>query len=287
MEHAKRLRGLLAEQGLNLLQAAKLLHVSLRTLQNWLSGHHQIPPMAVKLLRLLRYMELPGEAWRGWSFSRGALVTPEGRIIQGRDGAWWSLLVRQAHSFGQLYREAQMAAIERSHLVSLNDENGPEARAARNDAGALGSGPDLDTPPSNTGVNNGKWCESGATMAPWPQISDSLLPSIPSPAPTASGSASALIPSLVSPSTPISEGLKRPPIPPLPSSLLRLYHSRKGPQPSEWPTYAVSLQGPFLVQPNQFTLAPKLAQASYAPTRSSSRPGRLQTPAPDLLGGAL
>ena len=147
MEHAKRLRGLLAEQGLNLLQAAKLLHVSLRTLQNWLSGHHQIPPMAVKLLRLLRYMELPGEAWRGWSFSRGALVTPEGRIIQGRDGAWWSLLVRQAHSFGQLYREAQMAAIERSHLVSLNDENGPEARAARNDAGALGSGPDLDTPP--------------------------------------------------------------------------------------------------------------------------------------------
>lgn len=90
-----------------------------------------MPYSVLKLLRLLRYMELPGESWAGWHFSRGHLVTPEGRTLSGKDGSWWSLLVRQAQGFGQLYREAQMAAIERSHLVSLTDENtdqGPKAR---------------------------------------------------------------------------------------------------------------------------------------------------------------
>ena len=61
MAHSARLSGLLAEQGLTVPEAAKLLHVSLRTLQNWLSGKHQIPYMAFKLLRLLRYTELPGK----------------------------------------------------------------------------------------------------------------------------------------------------------------------------------------------------------------------------------
>lgn len=61
--------------------------------------------MAFKVLRLERYMELPGKAWAGWYFSRGQLVTPEGRTIDGSEGAWWSLLVRQAHGLGKLYRE--------------------------------------------------------------------------------------------------------------------------------------------------------------------------------------
>lgn len=105
MEAAKRFRAMLADLGLKHLDAATLLHVSLRTLQNWLSGRHEVPYSAYKLLRLMRYMELPGESWRGWHFSRGQLVTPEGRTISGREGVWWSLLVRQAQGFGQLYRE--------------------------------------------------------------------------------------------------------------------------------------------------------------------------------------
>lgn len=104
MEHAKRFRALLADLGLKHPEAAKMLHISLRTLHNWLSGRHEVPYAAYKLLRLLRYMELPGPSWAGWHFSRGQLVTPEGRAISGRDGAWWSLLVRRAHSFGELYR---------------------------------------------------------------------------------------------------------------------------------------------------------------------------------------
>ena len=88
MEHAKRFRALLADLGLKHPEAAQMLHVSLRTLQNWLSGRHEVPYSVLKLLRLLRYMELPGQAWAGWHFSRGQLVTPEGRTISGRDGAW-------------------------------------------------------------------------------------------------------------------------------------------------------------------------------------------------------
>lgn len=111
MAHALRFRAMLADLGLSYPEAAKMLHVSLRTLHNWLSGRHAVPYAAYKLLRLLRYMELPGEAWAGWHFSRGQLVTPEGRTISGKDGSWWSLLVRQAHGFGDLYRELQLARI--------------------------------------------------------------------------------------------------------------------------------------------------------------------------------
>ncbi len=103
MEHAKRFRALLADAGLSNDAAAKSLRVSLRTLQNWLSGRHEVPYAAFKLLRLLRYMELPGDAWRGWSFSRGMLVTPEGRTISGHEGSWWSLLVRRAAAFQSMY----------------------------------------------------------------------------------------------------------------------------------------------------------------------------------------
>ena len=105
---------MLADLGLKHPEAAKLLHVSLRTLQNWLSGRHEVPYAAYKLLRLMRYMELPGESWRGWHFSRGELVTPEGRTISGADSVWWSLLVRQAHGFGELYRKSQSTPCQRS-----------------------------------------------------------------------------------------------------------------------------------------------------------------------------
>lgn len=103
MEQAKRFRSMLASFGLPHPEAAKLLHVSLRTLQNWLSGRHEVPYTAYKLVRLLRYMELPGKEWDGWYFAGGVLVTPEGRTLTGKDGSWWSLLVRQARCFQAAY----------------------------------------------------------------------------------------------------------------------------------------------------------------------------------------
>lgn len=76
IEHASRFRSLLADLGLTHPEAAQLLHVSLRTLHNWLSARHEVPYAAYKLLRLLRCMELPDQSWAGWHFSRGLLVAP-------------------------------------------------------------------------------------------------------------------------------------------------------------------------------------------------------------------
>jgi hypothetical protein len=129
MAHADRFRALLAHLGLSHPEAAKLLHVSLRTLQNWLSGHHAVPYTAYKLLRLMRYMELPGPSWAGWHFSQGQLVTPEGRTISGKDGAWWSLLVRQAHGFGELYKRFNSLSVHRPGAAG-----GPVAQRGRTTA---------------------------------------------------------------------------------------------------------------------------------------------------------
>ncbi|WP_423779864.1 DUF3653 domain-containing protein [Delftia acidovorans] len=65
-------------------------------MHNWACGKHDIPYATYRLLRLLNHMELPGQSWRGWSFSRGLLISPEGHTLRGNDGAWWSLLVRRA-----------------------------------------------------------------------------------------------------------------------------------------------------------------------------------------------
>ncbi len=232
-------------------------------------------------------MELPGKSWEGWHFSRGMLVTPEGRTLTGKDGSWWSLLVRQAQGFGQLYREAQMACINASHGAHLRQAPHLAQRPAVQADASAGAAPKTDTPPSNTGVNDGKWCESGAIMAPWPPISDSLLPSIPSPASTANGSESASIRSLVSPSTPTCEAPKPPQTRRLPPSLWPLNHSRQSLPQSDWPTFAVSLQGPFRLPPSPRTPAPRPDPPSFAATRRPSTPGRPQTPKADSAGGAV
>lgn len=100
---AYRFRAMYRNLGLDLAGCAKLLHVTERTLHNWQSGKHDIPFAAYKLLRLLNRMELPGESWAGWCFHGGKLWTPEGRSIAGTDSSWWSLLVRRAAMFDELY----------------------------------------------------------------------------------------------------------------------------------------------------------------------------------------
>lgn len=168
LQQAQKFRAMYRNLGLDLSGCAKLLHVTERTLHNWECGKHDIPYATFKLLRLLNGMELPGESWRGWSFQGGKLWSPEGRAFVGTDGAWWSLLVRQAHG----YRE----------LMARGAEGRPVARALARAAGrAAAPGPDAPasvrreapapivlpllavrlglsgfaTPPSNTGVNNG------------------------------------------------------------------------------------------------------------------------------------
>ncbi|WP_293604673.1 VC1465 family Xer recombination activation factor [Polaromonas sp. UBA4122] len=197
MEHALRFRAMLAELGLPHPDAAQLLHVSLRTLQNWLSGRHEVPYAAYKLLRLLRYMELPGQAWSGWHFSRGQLVTPEGRTISGKDGSWWSLLVRQAHSFGELYRELQL--VRMSQLGAAT----PRGIRAEGRAADSASIPGLVSVSTSATDNIDRRGHNGVIMEPWPTISDFPLPSMLTPAPAVSVLESALTPCSALPSMPI------------------------------------------------------------------------------------
>ena len=209
LAHSERFSGLLAEQGLSHPEAAKLLHVSLRTLQNWLSGKHQIPYMAFKLLRLLRYMELPGKSWQGWHFSRGMLVTPEGRTITGHEGAWWSLLVRQAKSFGQLYRER--IALNASFHQADSKASGGLAREAGAplDAGLVPFKTSLETT-----LETGS--QPDVIMTSWPILCDFPTPSTLPPEAVPTTSASALTPSFASPLTPTCDHLAKLPQPLLP-----------------------------------------------------------------------
>lgn len=220
MAHSDRLSGLLAEQGLTHPEAAKLLHVSLRTLQNWLSGKHQIPYMAFKLLRLLRYMELPGKGWQGWHFSRGQLVTPEGRTIAGHEGAWWSLLVRQAKGFRELYKQVHRPSVGAGNPVSSVQV--PEAGARAESevfAAAPASGP---FPPScNTGGKYPPSSQPDVIMTSWPTLYDFPTPSTERPEPAAKGWESASTGLYRWPLTPICEVLKASPRP----NLSRLPHS--------------------------------------------------------------
>ncbi len=62
-----------------------------------------MPYSAYKLVRVLRWFELPGAAWAGWHFAAGKLWSPEGFGFEPQDAAWWSLLVRQARGFRSLY----------------------------------------------------------------------------------------------------------------------------------------------------------------------------------------
>ena len=102
-----RFKVLCADAGLSIDQAAQLLHVTPRTIRYWFSGKTWVPYSAYKLLRVMRYFELPGAEWRGWHFHSGKLWTPEGHGFSPQDSNWWSLLVRRSHAFGTLYAREQ------------------------------------------------------------------------------------------------------------------------------------------------------------------------------------
>ena len=101
----RRLRSMYLNLGMQRADVAKFLQVSERTIHNWESGRHIIPFAVYKLLRLLNGMDLPGGTWEGWRFAGGKLWSPEGHSFTGKDGSWWSLLVRRAAMFDKLARE--------------------------------------------------------------------------------------------------------------------------------------------------------------------------------------
>lgn len=107
---ALRFKAECASLGLSAARVAKVLHVTPRTVHNWFSGRVRPPFVAVKLIRLMNYMELPG--WDGWSFHNGQLWSPEGFAFKATDSTWWSLLVRQARCFRSTYEECRRLRVE-------------------------------------------------------------------------------------------------------------------------------------------------------------------------------
>jgi hypothetical protein len=129
-----------AALALNQAAAAKLFQVTPRTVHNWFSGRVRPPFVAVKLLRLMTRMELPG--WDGWAFHGGKLWSPEGHAFEPKDGAWWSLLVRQARGFRQAYDEVCRLRIDLA--LARAADAAPEGRPAgarHGEAAATPGGP--------------------------------------------------------------------------------------------------------------------------------------------------
>jgi len=266
MEYARRFRALLADLGLTYPDAAQLLHVSIRTLHNWTNGTHAVPYAVTKMLRLLRHMELPGKAWAGWHFSRGCLVTPEGRTIAAHESSWWSMMVLRAQSFSKLYNERNPVASARDSGYSEPCKplsTPPAPPAARN----VPHGNHGDNLPSNVGV----WGQDGATLLPcdltWPSIFDLPLNSTPLPVATASGSESPLTASSALPLTPIYNG------PRLSVPLYRLHLQQHQPLPLSLPAQCGKSQH-----------LPPLSGPLQSPS-PSSRPNPRKPNAPSLQSG--
>jgi DNA-binding transcriptional regulator YiaG len=112
---ASRFRVLCADAGLSLDLVAQTLHVTPRTVRYWFSGKSAVPYAAYKLVRILRWFELPQKGFEGWCMHSGKLWTPEGIPIGPEDGGWWSLLVRQARCFRTLYQRS--ADFERALMM--------------------------------------------------------------------------------------------------------------------------------------------------------------------------
>ena len=195
-----------------------MLHVSLRTVHNWFSGRHQVPYIAYKLLRLLRYMELPGKSWEGWHFTRGMLVTPEGRTISGKDGSWWSLLVRQSRCYVDLAAKNQA-----TQKKAVEHAKGSHASG---DGGAAALIYLKNTTEPNSTIFNDIEQNNGAIMGSWPTISESRPPLTLKPVAAVSVSASASTPLFALHLMPISDSplqsLPVLPAPFLPSRCLPL-----------------------------------------------------------------
>jgi DNA-binding transcriptional regulator YiaG len=139
---ACRFRVLCADAGLSLELVAQTLHVTPRTVRYWFSGKSAVPYAAYKLVRILRWFELPQKGFEGWCMHSGKLWTPEGHAIAPEDGGWWSLLVRQARCFRTLYQrsadfERALMMLTAKGLTASDAERG-QMRPAVTPAGVAG-----------------------------------------------------------------------------------------------------------------------------------------------------
>jgi hypothetical protein len=288
-------------------EAAKTLHVSVRTLHNWASGTHAVPYAVTKCLRMMRYTELPGQSWSGWHFSRGCLVSPEGRTIEGHESAWWSMMVGRAKAFNKVYQELKELRRNAAALEGPRQRGGtsgpqPTLVAATgtgySEACLSKTALQLQEPPKTHPHGNhgdhldkvvSKRYQTDTIQTLWPSASDSPHRLIPSPVRTASGSESPSIPLSVSPLMPIYNVRMRlqssPNLSPSQSRALPLQ-----PLPFEksqsTPLAPCSLSSS-LDKSQSLTLSPSLVPIQASQTAPSWRTGTEGTRQSNASGGGL
>ncbi len=219
----QRLRTARKTMGWSIPDAAKYFQVTERTWHNWETGAHRIPFAVYKLCRVMAHMELPGDGWKGWSFQGTDLVTPEGRIIQAKDGAWWSLLVRNAHAFLATYKESRRLRA----MLAADAPAGPCGEAV-----GVGGAEAAGLVPFKTSLKTTHEAESNrlqndVKIESWPTLCDFQTPSMPPLGQKPTILESALTPSSVSPLTPICANRLRLPRPHQGPHLLPNSHAKQ------------------------------------------------------------
>ena len=159
--------------------AAKLLHVTRRTLHNWEAGTTRIPYAAFKLMRIMRGGELPGagDAWAGWHFAwNEVLISPEGHRFKPGEFAWLHVLIEQAKFWRKSRQEHYAKAVAES-LVRRAAESAFGFPLAPTIFGGVASGyvsdepnpyltPDAAAlvPAANRGLKVLKWRQNDGTL---------------------------------------------------------------------------------------------------------------------------
>jgi hypothetical protein len=153
-------------------EVASLLQVTERTVYAWYSGRTAIPYAAYKLLRILRWFELPGP-WAGWSMHSGKLWSPEGLGFAPSDASWWTILVRKASQFDDLVRSKSKLELKVDELAQLLDR--ARAGGAPGDGGTKALGAPLALGPGEVPVTLHKRL-TGEPKAVVPSSGGSFVP---------------------------------------------------------------------------------------------------------------
>ena len=84
-------------------EAAKVLDVTPRTIQNWETGGARVPWMAMRMLRILRGYALPGADWEGWTIRGDTLYAPNGHGFDAAGLAYLQHVFQMSRLWQQMY----------------------------------------------------------------------------------------------------------------------------------------------------------------------------------------
>lgn len=158
---------MVTDTGLKIPEIAKLLQVTERTVYAWISGKAAVPYAAYKLLRLLRWFELPSP-WDGWTMHSGKLWSPEGQGFTPSDSAWWGVLVRKAAQFDGMVRLNDKLQAQVSELASRLQRGGADDAQCRH--AQLAAGAASATAGSGEVPVTLHFSANGGTPAPRPEV---------------------------------------------------------------------------------------------------------------------